>query len=189
MKDRDKLVQHAAHVLIECGVSGFTFYLGESLVYQLEGLAHTLAELPLSNPNASMCRTKATQLCCVLPRLRQFLKERARQLQVDGHLTDAPFISAKTARLLELIEGNFERFQEKPSYKGIIFVEQVALTFPLAHVLNHHFNQPGCGGSVAGVRAAAISGVGTMSNSLRSGVLESFKQVEPRSFEPRAVFH
>jgi len=167
VKDISKLVQRCGHVLTECGMAGFTFYLGESLVYQLEGIANKLADL-----EDAVCRKKAQQLCSSLPQLRVKLREAACALQADGELTRAPFIAAKCSRLLELLRGMFERRRNSPRYKGIIFVEQVALTFPLAHVINqHHIDHPSqC------IRAAAISGVGAMTSSMRSAVLDDFKR-------------
>ena len=178
VKDHKKIVNHAAHVLVEGGMSAFLFYLGESVAYQLQGIAHTLAEL--SDENAKACRLKAEKLCKILPELRQRLKEGARGLQEDGQLTSAPFVSAKARRLLELVEDNLKRHDSQTQYKGIVFVEQVALSSPLAYLLNQHFERPDCVGAASGVRADVISGVGTMSSSQRSAVLERFKKGEVR---------
>jgi endoribonuclease Dicer len=178
VKDRKKIVNHAAHVLVEGGMSAFLFYLGESVAYQLQGIAQNLAEM--SDENAKACRHKANELCKILPELRRRLKEGARGLQEDGQLTSAPFVSAKARRLLELVEDNLKRHASQAQYKGIVFVEQVALSFPLAYLLNQHFERPDCVGAACGVRADVISGVGTMSSSQRSAVLERFKKGEVR---------
>ena len=172
VKDLERLVQRAGHVLLECGMMGFIFYLGESLAYQLEGIAIKLSEIPY----APALHEKARRLCSVLPQLRAGLRDAARKLQADGELTGAPCISSKCTRLLELLGELFREHGATRGYKGIIFVEQVSLTFPLAHVINQHHPQSASSAARRAIRAQAISGVGTMSSARRSDVLDGFKR-------------
>jgi len=159
-KDVERIKQHALHVLEECGMAGFTFFISESLVYQLEGIANTLADIP-------GCEAKARALSKSLPVLRKAFRKAACDLHACGQLARAPYISSKSNQLFEVLDGLFERHRDTPQYKGIVFVEQCALTYPLAHLINHHFPHG---------TASALSGVGTMSSSYRSHVLDLFKK-------------
>jgi len=159
-----KATQHAQHVLVECGMSGFIFYMSEALVYQLERRATILdaSQLPPS------CAAKAKHLKKSLPKVREACKEAAARLASDGELTAVPNVSGKCRKLLEELVRLFTEHDD-PEYKGIVFVEQVALAPPLAEVINQHMAERGCA-----VRAAAVSGVSSMSDAKRQARLDRF---------------
>ena len=122
----EKATKHAQHVLSECGMSGFIYYFGESLVYQLERHARNL-KVMADNAQANAkprFAAKAEELSVKLPQLRQMYKQAAAQLQEDGELTAVPLVSGKCSTLLQLLTRLFEAHQDDAEYKGIIFVQQ-----------------------------------------------------------------
>ena len=176
VRDCEKTVRHATKVFEQIGMSGLTFYLSESVAYQLEVRATNLATKLADDPtNGEACRRKAKHLSQVLPHLRTKCREAAEQLSRNGALTSAPNVSSKCQALLTLIGDLFTAHREDDCYRGMIFVEEVALTFPLCHVLNHHLRgvcaQHGLPGSVC---ADAVSGVGSMSDAARNKACTSF---------------
>ena len=61
---------------------------------------------------------------------------------------------------------------DDPNYKGIIFVEQVALTFPLMELLNKSLGPALCVG--------CVSGGGSMTEPTRTKTLDQFRRSELR---------
>ena len=121
-----KATKHAEHVLSECGMSGFIFYLGESLIYQLERRARDLklmADAAQANAKPRYA-AKAEELSVKLPQLLEKFKQAAAELQADCALTAAPLVSIKCSTLLQLLTRLFEAHRDDAEYKGIIFVQQ-----------------------------------------------------------------
>ena len=175
--DAGKVASHAMHVLEQVGMSGFTFYLSESVAYQLQAHAEEMA----FREGDPACQRKAKELSATLPAIREACRSKAHALSRTGELTMAPFISGKCLRLLNLIEELFARHHSNEQYRGIIFVEQVALTFPLAHVLNHHLKKVRASHGLSDtVCANAVSGTGTMSDKARRHALDQFKRGRSR---------
>ena len=175
IKDCTKTVDHAKHVLEQVGIVGLTYYLSECVAFQLEAKATHLATMRSDDPDSERCRLKAQELLRVLPQLRAMCKHAAETLSHDGLLTSAPNISSKCQALLTLIGDLFTKHRSDDTFRGMIFVKQVALTFPLCHVLNFHLRdlrtQQGLPESVC---ADAVSGVGSMSDAARNKARDSF---------------
>ena len=161
-----KATNHAEHVLVECGMSGLIFFLGEAIVFQLERRATVLAGMASSSPPVA---EKAQRLKAELPRLRESCKEAERRLSSNGELTAVPKVSYKCRKLLEKLVELFSSARDDPQYKGLVFVEQVALAPPLAHMINQHMANEGLA-----VRAEAVSGVSSMSDAMRQQRLDRF---------------
>lgn len=172
----DKATKHALHVGSECGMAGFMFFLGEALTYQLEVRANMLkAQADRSRGGFEHSfAAKARELSVKLPQLRESYRQAAETLRNDGQLTNVPMVSGKCRTLLDLLTHRFVAHADDPQYKGLIFVQQVALGPPLAEMINQHFaTMP-----LSNVRALAISGVGSMSDAVRTARLAAFERGE-----------
>ena len=82
----------------------------------------------------------------------------------------APMVTTKTERLMTLVAELLTRGEGTADLRGIVFVEQVALTMPLAHLLNRDLSKRRISSIVE-----ACSGIGSMSQSKVAKVLEEFK--------------
>lgn len=107
--------------------------------------------------------------------LRRRFRDTAEQLGREGSLTTAPRTSAKCVRLLDLVREEFVAHRANPSFKGIVFVEQIALTYPLTHLLEHDQHL-----AALGVKALPVSGGSSMSKARLEAHLRAFKQGEVR---------
>lgn len=163
MKELGKLITRTAYVLEELGMSAFCFALREGVVPQLQAHAAQLAAL---EPSGRLLRVSHH-----LPRLRAELKQTADELGSDGRLTTAPFISSKAKTLLQLLAQLFQH--HSGSYRGIVFVDQIALTVPLAHLINEDSET-----QRRSVLAGAVSGVGSMTDSDRKLAMQRFRHGE-----------
>jgi len=85
----------------------------------------------------------------------------------------APNVSNKCAVLIQLMKRLFQQSKDDKTYKGLVFVEEVPLTFPLADVLNRAPELRELELSVG-----AVSGGGSMTEAARSKTLERFRRSE-----------
>ena len=109
-----------------------------------------------------------------LPEVRRRMIEAAERLSSDGSLTQAPYVSAKCEVLFDLCSRLFKQhLATDAEYRGLIFVEQIALTYPLADLLNNHFQKEGLP-----VRVGAVSGGSSQSDATRSAAMRSFASGE-----------
>jgi superfamily II DNA/RNA helicase len=178
-------------------MAAFVFYLREAVIPQLHAHFLNLASLS-SDPSMQHRAQKYAQ---TLPKLKDFMVERADKLSRDGQLTrsvlhlatpclnfrsertqpqtkcahchvcSAPMVTSKTKRLMELVGELLTRNEGSPDFKGIIFVEQVALTVPLAHLLNRNLTER----KIISV-VDACSGSSSMATSKLTKILENFKR-------------
>ena len=162
-----KVARDAAHVLVEAGREAFLYYVGEGLLPSLQAKAEAF-----DAADDGRLRAKAQALLRALPRLRAELRDGARALRGDGGLAAAAAaVSPKAAMLRGLVR---DLFAARPRGKGIVFVEQIALAFPLAHLLSRPW--PGGGGPAAAAPAvAAVVGGGCMSDAEREAALGRFR--------------
>ena len=90
-------------------------------------------------------------------------------------LCRAPNVSNKCAVLIQLVKRLLQQNKDDNGYKGIVFVEQVPLTFPLADLLNRAPEL-----REFGLCVGAVSGGGSMTEAARSKTLEQFRRSELR---------
>jgi len=154
--DPAKVVRRALKVLHELGMSGLILYLRHGIIPQLEAHAENLAALP-------EYQQQAEQLKGRFARLGEILDERCQELSEDNDLTTVPKISGKAEKLIELVTELFEN-ADNDNDKIIIFVNRVALTFPLKHILGSR-----------GFRVGCISGVNSMTDLKRDNTLDNFR--------------
>ncbi|CAE7265164.1 DCL3A [Symbiodinium natans] len=174
VKDLKKTVNQTRHVLEELGMTAFCYALRDCIVPQLEAHAEQLdARKQEAEESGSGSCAHSEVLKQQLPELRRQMQEAADTLRVDGQLTQTPLISGKAAALLQLLETLFLGKDGKGDFRGIVFVTQVALTMPLAHLLTEHF-----GKNRAVVRGGAVSGTQSMADSKRNQEMERFRKGE-----------
>ncbi|CAJ1441340.1 unnamed protein product [Effrenium voratum] len=160
VKDAGKLLKRSSHVLEELGVEAFQFALRHCIAPQLEAHAEQLLQL-----GTEETRKIAQALQQQLPQLKTRLQSFAAAVCVDAQVKQAPKVSGKAVTLLGLLARLFSDHKE-PGYRGIIFTTQVSLTMPLAHLIN---------GRHPHITAGAVSGVGSMTNSVRNQQMEDFR--------------
>lgn len=152
-----KIVSRAVHVLNELGMTGLILYLRHGIIPQLEAHAERLSELPDQKQHADELRSTFANLA-------ELLDITCRGLTQDDDLTTVPKISGKVEKLIELVEDLFDENSSNDKYKIIIFVNRVALTFPIKHILDSRGLMVGC-----------ISGVGSMTDVKRDNTLNNFR--------------
>jgi superfamily II DNA/RNA helicase len=97
------------------------------------------------------------------------LSAAADELAADPHLREiAPRVSGKALRLIELIVGLFREHAGDSGYRGIIFVDQIALPTPLARLLNTHSSE------LDGLNVLHVSGIGSMPDAQRERAMADF---------------
>lgn len=104
------------------------------------------------------------------------LTELARKLQMDPTVIRAAPKSTKLVRLLELINELFTS-NNNGSYRGIVFVERVALVSSLAKQMNDVL-------APRDIRCGAVAGTGLQNQSDLQNQLESSKTVSCRFLSP-----
>ncbi|KAK3288831.1 dicer-like protein, variant 2 [Cymbomonas tetramitiformis] len=140
-----KVLNRAVHVLVELGLKGLVVYYNQVLLPQFQ---HHVGAL--QTPRQPLSFVREDQL---------------------RHL-DVPDFSSKVTVLLQLVSGLMrEGAEENPSYKGIVFVERIALTTALKHILNAHFQQ-----AAERWQAGACAGSSAQTDADREGELERFKK-------------
>ena len=105
------------------------------------------------------------KLMAGVPILRTSLKTMLQRLKEDPEMQILAEHSAKLDRLLDLLGANFKE-HGNDGYRGIIFVEQVALVSALARQINLRFNPEG-------IRCGAVAGTGSQTEDDRQVQLGS----------------
>jgi len=168
VKESRKMVKRTCHVLEELGMKAFRDALKNCIQPQLEAHAEQLASLA---DEAS--KNLAKQVRSQMPMLTQRLRSIAEVMMGPqrGEMARVPSISGKAERLLKLLKTLFEAKKADPTFRGIIFVTQVTLIMPLAHLINEEFQRLD-----TLIRASGVSGVGSMTESVRNQQMEKFKR-------------
>ena len=165
VKDVQKLLKRCIHVFQELGLNALEFYIETSIAQQCTAKAAILRQQ--DDPAASRI---AERIDLGLEALRDYLDELLISLKAYFKEQPAPSMSLKLHRLIKILRTNFET--KGLGYRGIVFVEQVALVSPLAKQLNDAMILNG------NVRSGAIAGTGHQSESDRQGLLDKFKNGE-----------
>lgn len=161
IKSVKKVVLRCTHVFCELGSHSMFYYIENVIVQQIQAKATHLELQDDMN-----CERAARGLRACLPNLRNDVKQLSEALSSAipnmTHMIRTP----KLNRLLELLDTNFAN-SDDDGYKGIIFVEQVALVSALAKQINDEFDSR--------FRCGAIAGTGAQSEADRHEQLEAFR--------------
>lgn len=164
VKEIAKVLRRCCHVFQELGYDGLQFYIEKTIVLQIIERA---ARLKQQNDLSSIAC--ANQMLQRLPVLRSQLKILSEKMGSVLSEQNAMLRSPKLERLIDLLRGLFE--SKGPEFRGIVFVEQVALVSSLAKELNV---------SLRGVKCGAVAGTGYQSDKERQAQLNKFKSGEIR---------
>ena len=161
IKEVKKVVLRCSHVFCELGTTSMFYYIDELILQQIEDKA-THLELQ----NEQHCSYAARGLRACLTTLREDLRQVSESLSSANSWPATMLRTPKLNRLLELLDVNFA-LNGCTEYRGIIFVEQVALVSALAKQINDEFNSR--------FRCGAIAGTGAQTEYSRQEQLEAFK--------------
>jgi hypothetical protein len=161
----DKMANSAAHVLVELGLPAFIFYLEEGILPELEAKAR---QLQLQKELSPCKHQNLTDFCEKLPIIRKHMKDSAKRLKESADMSTLDLktlhpLTEKAARLMELLAT----INSKTVKKGIVFVTQIALVYPLAHLCRQKNHLVG-----------EVSGGSSMTDKDRNKALKGFKSGE-----------
>eukprot|EP00930_Biecheleria_cincta_P041829 TRINITY_DN28740_c0_g1_i1.p1 TRINITY_DN28740_c0_g1~~TRINITY_DN28740_c0_g1_i1.p1 ORF type:complete len:731 (+),score=132.28 TRINITY_DN28740_c0_g1_i1:41-2233(+) len=159
LSDISKGLRRLRHVFAELGMRGFTHAMQKTIIHQLNSQAHDLAVHPNIGSQA-----KAAALRKQLPVLQGKLAARADPASTHAGFANAPPLSGKLKVLLRLLQETL-----MPLGKGIVFVTQVILTVPLAHLLQANIKD-----------CKAVGIYGQMPLADQNSAIQRFKQGELR---------
>ena len=162
IKDVRKVVTRCTHVFGELGSTALLFYLDKVVLQQILEKANALEE-----KEDTMCKALAVKIRNAVPSVKADVVALSSMLRNDPTLKNAD--SNKLLKLLDLLRKNFA--EHGCSYRGIVFVEQVALVSALAKQINDNLRNICCG---------AVAGTGSQSESDRQLQLDRFKRGEYR---------
>ena len=162
----DKAANSAAHVLVELGMPAFIFYLEEGILPELEAKAHQ--QLQIQQGVSPSKQERLTEFCERLPIIRKHMKESARRLKESADMSTLDLqtlhpLTEKASRLIELLAT----INSKTVKKGIVFVTQIALVYPLANLCRQKTHLVG-----------EVSGGSSMTDKDRNTALKDFKSGE-----------
>ena len=184
MKKLEKVALDAAHVLCELGMRAFVYYLTQGIFPELEQKTNTRINVMKEelakhasdselNARLEMQMRNLRQYQESLPEVRNVMLRSADRLHDSiaaaktSYELGGPVLKAlsvehtdKACRLLRLLR----EIDPERQKKGIIFVQQTALLYPMTELLSRH-----------GLRVAAVGG-GCMSKEVRRRALEDFKK-------------
>jgi ERCC4-related helicase/uncharacterized membrane protein YgcG len=169
IKKCDKVARHAAHVLLELGMRALIYYLEIGVFHELEAKVADLLKGSGLLPPGAVAKLEAFQEE-QLPRIRDSMRASAQRLK-DEAARDVPEFELsgvqpethKARRLLALLAD----INSKGSKKGILFVKQTALLYPLAHL---------CRQDRLRLRVAEVGGGSSMTDKDRNKALADFRR-------------
>jgi ERCC4-related helicase len=162
VKEITKVINRCIHVFEELGLSALEFYVETVIVQQVLEKAATLR----GQVDDVAAVRFANRLLAGLPSLHGSLDALKARLKADFTVQQAAPISLKLDRLIEILRTDFAA--KGNGYRGIVFVEQVALVSPLAKQLNDALH-------ASSIKAAAVAGGGYQNETERQGLLDKFK--------------
>jgi endoribonuclease Dicer len=149
IKEVKRTALRCSHVFCELGTTSMFYYIGEVILKQLRNKA-THLEL---QTNDKHCQRTALVLRECLPALQEDLKQLHVRLEQSSIARQVDLEQTpKVKRLFELLDTNFASNDDNV-YRGIIFVEQIALVSALAKEINEKFSSRFTCGAVAGTKA------------------------------------
>eukprot|EP00413_Alexandrium_margalefii_P008108 CAMPEP_0204525426 /NCGR_PEP_ID=MMETSP0661-20131031/7902_1 /ASSEMBLY_ACC=CAM_ASM_000606 /TAXON_ID=109239 /ORGANISM="Alexandrium margalefi, Strain AMGDE01CS-322" /LENGTH=540 /DNA_ID=CAMNT_0051531225 /DNA_START=1 /DNA_END=1623 /DNA_ORIENTATION=- len=174
-KGLEQVFMRAFRVLTQLGHQALMFYVKECVLRQLEAAALTkdmYSTRPAVNSDEELAmfglltKTETIGWRERIPEIQAQLRDAYDDLEKHKELHEAvPRVSAKACRLLELLEEHAQGDGARPhDVRIIIFVELVAMTFPLADLINRS----------SSLCAGAVSGCKGMTESDREASLQDF---------------
>eukprot|EP01042_Synura_sphagnicola_P001116 gene1116-1256_t len=142
-KDYSRFVSRGFAVFVGLGVDGLRVWLREGVLSQLAADYEAMKARATYDP---VCAEIANRFEAFLPRTESLLREKLIHLNfpVQPELPPPPKLSQKLICLLKLLwtlVGDPGSPSSNTRSRGIVFVEQVAMTYPLAFLVNHAFSQ------------------------------------------------
>ena len=187
LKDASKVLKRGEVVLSELGFSGFVFFIQEGVIRQLRAQAAKYRSMSKEsgNPNAEHFKRMHRFLERDLPLLQEALRQAACRMARHRQRSAGPLVTDKLSKLLGILRREFDHDHEQeqeqvkgcpeggtgpplPRPRGIVFVERIAVTYPLADLINDHF------GSVA--TALPVSGTSSMTDQDREANIDAFRR-------------
>ena len=157
---------HSSLFNVTTKIDALFFYIDKVIVEQIIAKASQLKE----QSEVSTVRY-ANTLMRRVPALRTKLDELRQKLDADPVVRHAAKRSPKVNSLIDLMQKVFQG--EDSGYRGIVFVEQVALVSSLAKTLNDSLPS-------LNLRCGAVAGTGYQSDRDRQTQLDQFKSGEIR---------
>eukprot|EP00906_Rhabdomonas_costata_P003335 RCo005099 len=154
----------AVFVFESLGLAGLVFYLSKLVVPQLQAHREGLEKVVLQQTEDFGYGEGSEGSGC----LSAVLQQHIRAVEDDDALKE--FHCFKLDRLFELLRCLREDIKVT-SFRGIVFVERVLLTYPLAELINKEFAREK-------VTALPASGGGSMKDSVRLSHLDKFNKGE-----------
>ena len=158
VKDLEKVIKRCSHVFEELGFDALQYYVEVAIVQQV------IAKANQAKNQDEAGTYYAKKLLMALPALRRELGLLGNKLKVDLIKLQVPQRSLKLEELIRLLRILFN--SKTDGFRGIVFVEQVALVSSLAKQLNDE---------LAGVQCGAVAGTGHQNESERQLQLDNFK--------------
>ena len=164
IKEITKAVRNCTHVFEELGCDALVFYIDKVIVNQINVKARHLKE----QVDAASVRL-ADRMLRGIPHLKLELKVLCQGLEADPVIQETDSMSMKVRCLIDLL---IPLFRENGSgYRGIVFVERVALVSSMAKVLNDALTS-------FMIRCGAVAGTGSQNENERQSQLDMFRSGE-----------
>lgn len=162
-KEYDKWGYRGVALFEELGFLGLRFWLKEGILMQLKAQTSEMKK----RIEDKYCVRRASRLEAALPKLGRLLNSTTdiQAVVVGSNTRPPPQYSKKLIALLELLFGLVGCDRTSSSTRGIVFVEQVSVTYPLAAIVNRYFTLrrewERCGRSSGNLSASVIANMGS----------------------------
>jgi len=178
-KEKKRWTERGWVVFEGLGTEGLVYWLQEGILHQLLAESDELAKRP-----DFICQKKAQRMKASLSNIRASLQHQP--FRMPQETVSFPCKTQKFICLLKLLWSIFLKSTHSngdKSFRGVVFVEQVALTYPIAHGVNNYFSEvmkqdvgkilSNC--PTGGWPMKPISGTGSMLDSVRNKHLSMFR--------------
>jgi endoribonuclease Dicer len=160
VKEVQKVLRRCRHVLEELGRDALFYFVNEVIVRQLLDKARQLAD----DLHDQARQNAARIITAAIPSVQRECQVLLNRLRADRTLAALPARNNKLRKLVALLDQIKEQHGGDHQYRGIVFVEQVALVSPLANELNR-----------SNLTAGAIAGTGHQVDRDREAQLRDFR--------------
>lgn len=158
IKEIEKVINRCVHIFEELGRSAMLYFVRNVIVRQILDKVNQLKG-DTSDLNRQLL---AQSIARQIPRIQMEAQSLLLRLELDAKLATAPLQNHKLTVLISLLKKILTF--HGAAYRGIVFVEQVALVSPLANALNESM-----------LSAGAIAGTGHQADKEREMQLNDFR--------------